>query len=335
MGITGFAKFIEETFPEAIHDTTLRDLKIGGRVAVDGLNESYVQMHVARTEIIAKTSLDKVMEISNGGVERRIEMYRDIRKYWISRVLDFIYTDLKGKVVWVIDGENVPRLKEETRKLRREKMDKAKTDFHTSLEELKNKEFPNPHEYRKILHNYVTSKPPSTEDFQTLYAVLVSLDIPLVKAWGEGEKTCSRLCDPLLVEENLRERYLCEAVWSADTDSILFGAPLLIQRKKRGLDKVTGQLRVYNPSATGLSRESLVKICIANGCDYCTKGIPGLGMKKAYKKFGGEENVDLPEELREIAILFNHKPEELIRPIVENPRVFDKEIVNWFTMIYG
>jgi len=336
MGITGFAKFIEETFPNTIKDTLIRNLDVEGRIAVDGHNESYVQMHVARNDVILKTPIEAVFAVCKRDVPATKALYAEIRKAWVSRVLDFIYTDLKGRAVWVIDGENVPQLKEETRKLRREKMTKAREDFETQIKTLDAEEFPNPHKYRKVLMDYVTSKPPSSDDFETLYAVLTSLKIPLVKAWGEGEKTCARLCIPELVEKDFgKENLLCTAVWSADTDSLLFGAPVLIQRKRSG-EYLPGQVRVYNLSQIPLSREKLIRVCVANGCDYHPKGIQGLGLKKAYKLYGQEDSGELPEEFLPIVNLFHHDPEiESLRICSREVYNMDSGIVRWFSMIYG
>lgn len=333
MGITGFAKFIEETFPSTVGDTLIRNLTIEGKIAVDGHNESFVQMHVAKTEVIQKAPIEKIIGVCRGDPAMRRELFESIRKIWISRVLDFVYTDLKSRVVWVIDGENVPRLKEETRKLRRERMDKAKEDFGAQIKALDQEEFPDPQRYRKVLLDYLISKPPSyTEDFQTLYAVLTSLNIPLIKAWGEGEKTCARLCIPELVED---KRFLCGAVWSTDTDSLLFGAPVLIQRKRTG-EHNSGLVRVYDLSGIPLSREGLIRVCVANGCDYAPKGIRGLGLKKAYRLYGQDDSPDLPEEFLPIAQLFQHDPKtEFLRVCSREVYNLDSGIVRWFSMIYG
>jgi len=336
MGITGFAKFVEETFPgKVIEEIQLRDLDIPGRIAVDGSNEAYVQMHVARTEIIGGLSPERIFEICRGGVEQRRAMYDEIRKRWVTRVLDFIMTDLKNRVVWVIDGEHVPKLKEETRRSRREKTDRARETFHAKMEELAREEFPNPSLYRKALSEYVTSKPPTFEDYQTLYSVLVSLNIPLVKAWGEGEKTCALLCIP---GKNPLPDHGCEAVWSADTDSILFGAPILIQRRASGygkeFGKIPGKLRIYRAANFPLPRESIVRVCIAHGCDYLPRGIPGLGLKRAFKIYGSDSPPELPPEIQPVERLFEHDlPTETPEVFQKPPR--DCPIVRWFRTIYG
>jgi hypothetical protein len=332
MGITGFSKFIEETFPEAITEELIRNINIDGNIAVDGNNELYVHMHVAKLDVTQNAPIEKIIRACRGDAPAQRELYIEIQRQCISRVLDFILTDLKSRVVWVVDGVNTPALKEETRKLRRERVDKARTTFETSVGDLESDEFANPQRYRKIFFDYISSKPPHKEDFDTLNAILTRLNIPLIRAWGEGEKTCARLCQPELVED---KRYLCKAVWSADTDSLLFGAPILIQRR-RATRELGSRVRIYRRDLIPVPLKCLVRSCVANGCDYHPKGIRGLGIKKAFKIYGADEAKSLPDELELVSQLFDHTP--LTEPIeICTPETckLETEVVKWFTLIYG
>lgn len=340
MGITGFAKFVEETFPDVIKQESIRNLVLPGRVAVDGFNECYMQMYVTKTSMLKRMGMDEIYNyIKNKSA--RDELSQQIRKTWIMRILDFIVTDLKRNVVWVFDGDNVPQNKDETRSERREKMDKTRDEMIKATEELDLDDFPNPARYRKAYTDYLTSRPPSWEDYQILSLVLMNMNIPVVKAWGEGEKACARLCLPEFTSPEL----LCSAVWSADVDSVLFGAPILIQRRRsifsggssNDMAPDSGQVRIFDASKLPVSLERLIKICVATGCDYLPKGIPGLGLKKAYRLYGTTDPEPVfPEEHMHVVRLFDHTPEEVgtsLTPDTYSHRLEDP-LVKWFKTIY-
>ena len=342
MGITGFAKFVEETFPDVVRQESVRDLRIEGRVAVDGFNECYAQMYVTRMSLLRKMSMDEIYTCIRDK-EYRQSFVTQIRKNWIMRLLDFIITDLKRSVVWVFDGDNVPQNKDETRSERRERMDKLRDEMIKVTAELAEDEFPNPARYRKAFTDYMVNRPPSWEDYQILNLILIHMGIPVVKAWGEGEKTCARLCIPDITPPEL----LCKAVWSADVDSLLFGAPMLIQRKRSphlpgGLQEYSSEsslVRIFDASKFTIPLQNLIKICVATGCDYLPKGIPGLGLKKSYKLFGQEDAENpFPEEHAHVLRLFDHSPEEEVFTVMTKEDYRQREddpLVKWFISIYS
>lgn len=279
MGVTGLVKFIEENWPEAVTVEHTKNLKFEGRLAVDGNNECYIHMHVAKVKVLATLTNERVDKCLRDRDERK-KLREEITTQWIQRVLDFLLYDLKGKVVWVLDGKHVPVLKSKTREVRRERIDKQLREFQDYVEGLINEEFPNPVLSRKILTSYITSRPPDFSDITRLTNVLLRLNIPVIRAWGEGEKACSKLC--------LDGFMGCTGVWSTDVDSILFGCPVLYQRKRTMTEyeagqEQTGMVKVVNPKLIKIPLDSLIKICISAGCDYFPEGIKGLGLKRSYK----------------------------------------------------
>jgi 5'-3' exonuclease len=272
----------------------------------------------------------------------RDELVQKIRKVWIMRVLDFIMTDLKRNVVWVFDGDHVPQNKDETRAERRDRIDKIREEMNKAMDEFAQDDFPNPARYRKAFTDFLVSRPPSWEDYQILSLILIHMGIPVVKAWGEGEKTCARLCLPDITPPEL----LCSAVWSADVDSILFGAPILIQRKRSYVPSGavsndsapdSGQVRIFDASKFTLPLKKLVKVCVAAGCDYLPRGIPGLGLKKSYRHFGlVTPEPSFPEEHQHVLELFEHKPEEVYTIMASDSYTHRENdpLVKWFGTIY-
>lgn len=279
MGVTGLVKFIEENWPEAVSVEYIKNIKFEGRLAVDGNNESYIHMHVEKVKVLAAMSNERIEKCIKNINERK-KLREEITVRWIQRVLDFLFYDLGGKVVWVLDGKNVPVLKSKTREIRKERVDKQREEFQAYVNRLETEEFPNPTLSRKILTNYITTRPPDFSDITRLTNVLLRLNIPVIRAWGEGEKACSKLC---------LDRFMgCTGVWSTDVDSILFGCPVLYQRKRTLSESEisqerSGMVKVVNTKLINLPLDSLIKICISAGCDYCPEGIKGLGLKKSYK----------------------------------------------------
>jgi len=335
MGISGFAAFVEQGFPEAITMQQVRNLNVQGRIAVDGYNESYTQMHVSKKSIIRRLTPQEVFDYFSGKGFRD-ELHGRIRKVWLHRILDFIMTDLKRNVVWVFDGENVPVLKDEVRAERKERTDKIKADMAEYITRYETDDFPDQASYRKVLEEYLCSKPPGFDDYQVLHSVLVNIGIPVVKAHGEGEKACARLCNPELIRD---PNLLCQAVWSADVDSLLFGAPVLIQRYRNfsssesfGAKQELSMVRVFDLSKISIPLPTLIKVCVAAGCDYLPKGVPGLGLKKAYKLYSVSPE-KFPEEHRHILDMFSHDPIEECTRITA--LTADDPLARWFVSMYA
>jgi 5'-3' exonuclease len=333
MGISGFAAFVEQGFPEAITMQQVRNLNVQGRIAVDGYNESYTQMHVSKKTIIRQLTLQEVFDYFSG-TGFRDELRDRIRKVWVHRILDFIITDLKRNVVWVFDGENVPVMKDEVRAERKERADKIKAEMEAFVTRYETDDFPDQASYRKVLEEYLCSKPPGFDDYRILHSILVNIGIPVVKAHGEGEKACARLCNSELTRD---PTLLCQAVWSADVDSILFGAPILMQRYRSfgiiaGSKQEFSLIRVFDISKIPIPLPTLIKVCVAAGCDYLPKGVPGLGLKKAYKLYSVSPE-KFPEEHHSIVQMFAHDPIEEYVHISSLPA--DDPLAKWFIGMYA
>lgn len=314
MGITGFAKFISETWPEAVTETSIKDYNIEGRIAVDGNNESYVYMHTSKVIVIGELDNEEVVTCVRDS-EARKKLYEKIKMVWIHKVVEFLIGDLKGNVVWVVDGPNTPVLKSEVREERKQKIEVSREKFYEFSKHLDD-DFIDPISARTNLREYLCSIPPKKSDYELLLYVLFRVGIPVIRAWGEGEKTCARLC-----MEDTPEHLRCRYVWSADVDSVLFGAPLLIQRMKRGKnpspDVKEPSIRIIDSSKILVKKKDLVDMCVATGCDYYKKGVPRMGLKTAYKILMKGETIPQIPETENLSGLFEHLSEEkydLLRP---------------------
>lgn len=332
MGITGFAKFVKETWPQAVDETNLQKYEIKGRIAVDGNNEAYVYMHTCKTIILSNISNEEVMECVKSQDSRK-ELYNRIRALWMQRIVEFVFSDLKGNVVWVVDGKNVPNLKSDVRDTRREKIENNRKAFLEYTERLNTEDdFVDPVESRSKLIEYMCSTPPKKSDYELINYVLHRTGIPVVRAWGEGEKTCARLCMKD-VPENIR----CDVVWSADVDSILFGAPCLIQRMRRTQNESDARIRVIDTSRIDIKLDELIDMCIATGCDYYKKGVTRMGLKTCFKILSQGGQIPKIPETENLEELFRHHPEEKYEILKPEPPVESDEIktkAKWLINIY-
>ena len=206
MGIKSLNPFLKKQVPEAFFNIPLASFS-GKRVAVDACNWAFSAMCTARKRVIKRTdlSLHKPDPI-------------EIRREFMLNLLNFVIGWLSYGItpVFVIDGEH-PIEKEETKAKRRETKVSAKQKIEDLYKQLENIDLDFPGDVvdklRKELCNY-NSMP--TEDFDLFKTVVKGIGIPCLQALGDGEKLCSSLC----IEGKVA------AVFSTDTDNLVYGCPL-------------------------------------------------------------------------------------------------------------
>lgn len=229
------------------------------------------------------------------------------------------------KLVYVFDGV-APDLKIKTHEKRQGVRDLAKEKY----EEAKQKE--DTDSMKKYSSQLVRLEDEMIEESKEL---LKAMGIAVVQAPGEGEAEASYLA---------KTKKDVEAVASQDYDSLLFGAPKLIQnltlarRRKTFSGWIDVNLELIELEkvldSLNINLDQLICLGILVGTDYNPKGIPGIGQKRAlqivqqYKqpvlifKSVEEQILSLPEEDRfnwtEIFELF-HKPD-----VIDADFEFDK-----------
>ena len=151
--------------------------------------------------------------------------------------------------------------------------------------------------------------------------LLEAMGIAVVQAPGEGEAEAAYLA------RNKNEVY---ASVSQDYDSLLFGAPVLVQNLtlSRRRKTFSGWIEV-KPEIIELERvlnlleinlDQLICLGILVGTDYNPKGVPGIGQKKA---------LELVKKFRQPVIIFK-QVEEKIQSLPEEDRFDWKEIFELF-----
>jgi len=294
MGIERLKPFIKDKAPSSMGPFPLTSLK-GRKIAIDADSWMHTNMSVSRKKVINKT--DMVIEAPD---------QREILKEWFSALFRFICRFLSYEIVpiFVFDGEPLPE-KVETRKQRKEKtlsvsekmsILRLEIDQSDILEVSTEKVV----ELRKLAcqYNYI---PPDDRDL--IRKVLSDIGIPWLIAKHDAEKLCSMLC----IEGRVG------AVFSSDTDNIVYGCPLLLTKLcDPKYDEVTGS-RIDQYSCVvydrilkemNVSHEFFVDLCIMGGCDYNTN-IPGIALGKGMKLLEKHGSIDNLEDYYDITCL-NH-----------------------------
>ena len=235
----------------------------------------------------------------------------DSRKRVTSHLSGLFYRNInliqEGlKIVYVFDGKP-PELKDRTHEIRKEAKDSAREKYEQAKAE----------EDVEAMGKYAKSLTKlDNEMIEESKELLRALGICVLQAPSEGEAQASYL---------VRKNNL-DAVGSQDYDSLLFGAPRLIQnltlaRKRKTfsgyvfispevieLDKVLNSLQI--------NLDQLICLGILVGTDYNPGGVKGIGQKKALehvKKYRNPVDIfrkfpALDFDWQEIFQLF-HKPD--------------------------
>jgi 5'-3' exonuclease len=230
--------------------------------------------------------------------------------------------------VFVFDGK-AGLEKKDTQDDRRAKREKIKLEFQALKAEVAEMDVFNvPSEKVARLdslarqHTYL-----SNEEIEGFKDFLDAMGIPVVKAKGEAE--------PLCCSFNI-EQVGC-AVFSTDTDLIMYGCPLILN-KFLSMDD-TGMYPVYKAmntetlrDAMGFNQRQMVDMGIMMGCDY-NKRMKGIGPVKSFDLIKKHVSIDsLPDkfdtECLNVALcrdIFKYRPS---KDLIESGRLdFDSEKV--------
>jgi flap endonuclease-1 len=290
MGIKNLIKLISMTNAiEYIPIIALRDKTI----AIEGGTFLYRNWAVAYRVVAERTN------ILQGNPDRReaIIICRNLINGFLNQLKTY-----NIKPVLVLDGQ-APEDKKETQNKRR----CLKRDSLDELEELRRQEVDDESKLRKLALRSLSLE---TSDVDALIA---DLDIDILYAKGEAEQLCSSLA----VEGK------AYAVYSTDTDNLVYGCPLLLTNYNNSLFRAIFLDKVL--AGLDLTFEQFVDVCIMTGCDY-NDNIRRIGPKNSYrliKNYGSIEEAAKAEGLDTSCLnyircreLFRYRPsDELIRDV--------------------
>ena len=301
MGVKNINALIKKHSPDAFFNIPI-DSFSGKRIAIDGNNWAFVNMANARKRVVRRTDISQ---------QRPDQL--EIRREWLLSLTNFVIGWLSYGVtpVFVFDGEH-PVEKDQTKAKRKENKVSAKTRIEELYKQLENidLEFPGNilEQLQKELCNYNYIP---TEDFELLKIIIKGIGVPCLQAEGDGEKLCSALC----VEGKVA------AVFSTDTDNLVYGCPLVItgysdqysydeyNQKVQNVDCVRID-RVL--SGLKISHQSFVDLCIMSGCDYNTN-MPGCASVKSFALLQKHGSIDNLCNLMDVSCLNYKRCRELFK----------------------
>lgn len=292
MGISDFNKFISKFCNNANIYYPLSYFK-GKKIAIDANNYLYSEWVSAYSKIVYITDVSMNEPDKN-----------EVIKLWLNKSKIFIKRFLENGItpIFIFDGKYHIKKKETQNKRNEDKIkvrEKIK-EIRKNINDIDILE-----RTTLMLDNlrkYMCRDTyPSNEEYEIMKTVLNSIGIPVIQALWESEQLCSILC---------RENKV-DAVYSTDTDNMLYGCPILLTGFTKGMkNEKTNEIEIHFSSvilnkileSCKLSFESFVDLCIMFGCDY-NKNIPKIGFNKAYTLIMEYKNIDkLPENYGKIKL---------------------------------
>ena len=282
MGIKGVNKKAEECAPDAFF-TMMITLLSGLRIAIDGNNWMYTNRATARKRVINKT------DIALGQPDEH-----EIRREWFLMAINFVIGWLSHDItpVFCFDGK-APVEKDGTKAERQASRTAAKEKIDSFYEQLKGDVLAQPVDIMKQLrtsllnYNFIPY-----EDFELFKMIIKGIGVPTLQARGDGEHLCSALC----VDGKVA------AVFSTDTDNLVYGCPLLITGFSTQSSYDENGFKVQHLDCVRLDRmltglklkhEQFVDFCIMCGCDFNTN-MPQCAVGRSYpliQQYGSIDNL--------------------------------------------
>lgn len=286
MGIKNLNSFLNKTYPDLVKKVNI-DMFYGKRVAIDGHNWIYTTMaHVQ------KRMLNDINPMEE-------DLNRDEFIYQaLTNALDFIMTWFGAGItpVFVFDGKS-PVEKNETKQERYEKKLKLQDEIAAIKDSLSKRDkleiTPSMiDELRSKMRQCINIQ---SSDWKAFFTLIKDLGVPFYEAEGDGEKLCCMLC----LEGKV------EAVYSADSDNLAYGCPIIItgplfgtfNYKTRQLEHTVSMIQFKDViQSLNMTYPEFLDFCILCSCDYNTN-IPNVGVVKALKLVEKYRNIeDIPDE---------------------------------------
>ena len=294
MGIEGFNPFISKNAPTAFTEIPAT-MFANSIIVIDAHNYVYTNMFVALKQSLKGVNLREDVNATHDN-DLKIQTF-------LKMILRFIIlmTSYSITPVFVFDGPNIYG------KVVREKRKENNRKAYENIEELKTTlEQQSPLERTdediEELRRLKGSVTHITYDEMSMFKdVLRRLGIPVIQADGDGEHICCMM---------VREKK-ATAVFSRDTDCMVYGCPLMLTKikKNQGSRYHVFEVTQFAPilPSLKLSYKSFVDLCIMAKCDYNTN-IPKIAMVKSYKLLLKHKTIEEVGEAEEFDIeCLNHE----------------------------
>jgi 5'-3' exonuclease len=286
MGIEKFNPFITEKAPGAFTEIPATYFA-NTVIVIDAHNYIYTNMYTALKYSLKDVNLRDDVGASH---DNSVKM-----KTFLKQILRFIVnlTSYSITPVFVFDGPNIyGKVVREKRREANRKMQESKNKLEQTLEQISPLERTDEDiEELRRLKGAVNKV--EMDEMNLFKDVLKRIGVPVIQADGDGEHICC-----MMVREGL-----ATAVYSRDTDCMVYGCPLMVKRlyKPSGKRYHVFEVTQFAPILQSLriSYKSFVDLCIMAKCDY-NINIPGIGMTKAFnliKKFKSIEEIAEAKDL--------------------------------------
>lgn len=262
MGINQFSKWLKTYAPNATFQLQLSAFK-GRRIGIDAMGWLHCYLSTSKKHAIRKSDLF-VSDPNDPNATYRIlckltgQLVRFLERLWTAGITPVFFFDGRPHT------------------LKRGELDKRTADKHKKLSELTQL-------YQQAilqpgtvdidkLYNMIVQYPHMPSEYvKSCQNTLTMLGVPWVTAEHDGEQLAARCCAEGLIS----------AVWSTDSDNMIFGAHLMIKGFVHGHPD---QLEVVYLGeilrATRFSQNQLIDLAILLGCDF-NEHIKGIGPVKA------------------------------------------------------
>lgn len=338
MGIKNFAQVFGEDEGEVIVPLDTFD---GKKIGIDASQVCCAHWNIAYKDECNRTRLIQSIEQEDGSyinqVIEEIDLER-VREIWLGKFLRAMNAMKRrgSTLLFVFDGI-APEEKKQEQLTRQETRQKAKDKIKLGREKLlEADQFDQDEIINGLRSNMSNASHPRKEDKDVLKDVLFHLGYSVITAEGES--------DPLLAA--LAITGLIDAVFSSDTDMLIYGTPVLITGmatdKPRGsrsnvrcknigynvyyLDKILEDLEI--------TQTQLEDLAICLGCDYNNKtklyGVNPRDIWRIIKLRGCIENIETidtkPLQHEKCRKMFKlESPEDMVKKLDLTPKEPDEE----------
>jgi 5'-3' exonuclease len=278
MGIKDFNTFFKAKAPGAYRTFPASALS-GHRIAIDGHNWMYSRIATIQKDFLTEAA------VLTGELDRGKMVIA-----WIDACLKFNATLLTYGItpIWVFDGDYPPeKLKTKVKRVTDKKEARQKLDEQRSTyDNMDHVEKLNitPGEIQEMKKLMGRDTRVFGDEQEILRSTLEGIGLPCLRAYGEAEQLCSMLCLD----------GLASAVFSTDTDNLVYGAPLMISGFAKGTSynpKTRERIHMFEMvhlptllTEANLPFNAFRDLCIVMKCDY-NERIPKIGPQTAYKEF--------------------------------------------------
>jgi 5'-3' exonuclease len=281
MGVHGLRKFLQEKNPDIFRKVPLSSFK-GSRIAIDLAFWLHQNANGVWKPLALKAGLNDNLEVEVPTGLYLVQLFK--------RFIDFITMLMREGItpLCIFDGDH-PKLKEVKYARYKVLNEKAAANMASLRDICVNQEKYSPtlviDARNKILQLHAAKADVSNDDYEQIAMWIRQLGLPYLAAKEEAEGLASYLCIDGLVS----------AVYSKDTDTMVYGCPCTIfSISQGGNGKNTVDLMEIYPilKTLDMSYELFRDMCILFETDFNTR-IKGLGEKKIHAALTETRSLEL------------------------------------------